>query len=113
MQIVLPTEDRLNEIAEGLQEPLQENTQLHLGDCNQNHSHECQHEPQNHPRSGRERLQHNPIGKLPTLGQHSSGLDQFRRQVDAINPAVIRMREIPCRSANTASDIENAELVRN
>src|SRR5438067_10406673 len=33
---------------------------------------------------------------------------QFRRQVDAINPAAIRMREIPCRPANATSNIENA-----
>jgi hypothetical protein len=58
-------------------------------------------------------LQHNPIGKLATLGQHSSGLDQFRRQIDAINPAAIRMREIPCRPANATSNIEKAALVRN
>jgi hypothetical protein len=47
-----------------------------------------------------------------TLGQHSSGLDQFRRQVDTINPAAIRMHEIPRRPADATAHIENAALLR-
>src|SRR5438552_6998952 len=58
-------------------------------------------------------LQHDPVGKLAALCQHSSGLDQLQRQVDAVDPATIRMREIPRRPADATANIENAAVLCN
>jgi hypothetical protein len=57
-------------------------------------------------------LHHDPIGKPAALGQHSSSLNQLRRQVDAVDPASITVREIPRRSANAAPNIENPAVLR-
>src|SRR5262249_20324973 len=57
-------------------------------------------------------LQHDSAGKPAALGQHSSSLDQLRRQVDAVDPASIRTREVPRRPANAAANIENPAVRR-
>jgi hypothetical protein len=41
------------------------------------------------------------------LGQHSSSLDQLRCQVDAVDPAAIRVREVARRPADATANIEN------
>ena len=46
------------------------------------------------------------------LGQHSSSLDQLGRQVDAVDPASIAVREVPRRPANAAANIENPAVLR-
>ena len=46
------------------------------------------------------------------LGQHSSSLDQLGRQVDAVDPASITVREVPRRPANAAANIENPAFFR-
>src|SRR5262249_14147052 len=45
-------------------------------------------------------------------GQHSSSLDQLGRQVDAVDPASITVREVPRRPANAAANIENPAILR-
>jgi hypothetical protein len=58
-----------------------------------------------------------PSGRRDPVGtefsQHSSGLDQFWRQVDSVNPAAISMREVPRRPADATANIENPAVPRN
>src|SRR6516162_2884327 len=50
--------------------------------------------------------------EVMALGQHSSSLDQLGRQVDAVDPASIAVREVPRRPANAAANIENPAVLR-
>src|SRR5262249_37391491 len=50
--------------------------------------------------------------KIGALCQHASCLDQLRRQVDAVDPASITVREVPRRPANAAANIENPAVLR-
>jgi hypothetical protein len=58
-------------------------------------------------------LKDNPTGKLAALGQHSSGLDQFLREVDAVDPAAVAVRKVSRWPADTTANVKNPAVLRN
>src|SRR5262249_28477890 len=59
------------------------------------------------------RAKDDPTGKLAALGQHSSGLDQFLREVDAVDPAAVAVRKVSRWPADTTANVENPAVLRN